>query len=75
MRVMTNIIYSGVSKSGDDWRVLEFSDTNGSLPMYVIERNQGEHDRRFFIVGRIFTDKAEALRRLSILLQGEEERA
>lgn len=63
---MSNVIFEAVSKSGDDWRVLEVSDTNGSLPMYVVERNQGEHDRRFFII-RIFADKAEALRKAEYL--------
>jgi hypothetical protein len=64
---MQNIIMSGKVKKWDyDWRVMEVSDTNGSKPVYVVERNQGAHDERYFIV-KLTVDKDEAIRTASRL--------
>lgn len=57
---MTEIIWTGKSRSGDDWRVVGCFDDNGTPPSYVVERNQGDHDSRFFII-RVTFDKAEAI--------------
>lgn len=49
------IHFEGVSRNGDDWLVV------GIGNIYLIQRNQGEHDRRFFIVGTLFTSLEEAI--------------
>ena len=57
---MDNIITSGTSIHGYDWNVTECADTNGSENIYVLSRNQGAHDRRFFIID-FSTSKNEIL--------------
>lgn len=49
---MENIIMSGkVEKWDYDWRVVEYSNPDERfLPVYIVERNQGDHDKRYFIV-------------------------
>lgn len=68
---MITTIKSGYVKKYDyDWRVLEFTDTNGSLPVYAVERNQGEHDGRFFIVS-VTPSKELALHKADMLFGGK----
>lgn len=67
---MERIIMSGRVKKWDyDWRVMELSDTNGSLPVYAVERNQGAHDERYFFV-KLTIDKDEAIRTANRLFAG-----
>lgn len=49
-----SIIFEGISKEGDDWIVAKW---NSNLCMVL--RNQGDHDRRFFIVAA--KDEAKAV--------------
>lgn len=49
------IYFEGVSRNGDDWVVV------GDGKIFLILRNQGEHDRGFFIVGTLFTSLEEAI--------------
>lgn len=64
---MIKVILNGTTKRwGEDWRVLEVSDTNGSLPVYVLEKNQGEHDQRFFTV-KLSVDKNYILEKARLL--------
>lgn len=64
---MIKVIMNGTTKRwGEDWRVLEVSDTNGSLPVFVLEKNQGEHDQRFFIV-KLSVDKNYILEKARLL--------
>ena len=68
---MINRIMSGKhSKYGYDYAVWEVSDINGSLPVYAVMRNQGEHDEKYFIV-KAFTDKALALSYAKRLFEGK----
>lgn len=48
------IMFEGVSKSGDDWLVV------GDSKSAFVMRNQGDHDKRFFIVTLCETEKALA---------------
>lgn len=50
------VIYSDISRSGDDWRVIDFMGL-----CYLVERNQGEHDQRFFQVGHPYKNQYEAI--------------
>ena len=36
--------FEGISKNGDDWKVV------GNDNLQMILRNQGDHDRNFFII-------------------------
>ena len=50
-------VMSGYNEKWDyNWCVLEVADNNGSLPAYVIMRDQGAHDGRYFII-KVSTDK------------------
>lgn len=49
------IYFEGVSRNGDDWLVV------GDGKVHMILRNQGEHDRSFFIVGRLMQNREEAI--------------
>lgn len=59
---MFDIFFETVSPSGDDWRVI----VCGGLAL--IERNQGEHDRRFFPVGKAYLDPLEAVEKCKRLI-------
>lgn len=50
------ICFEDVSRNGDDWLVVGIGNNT-----YMILRNQGEHDRRFFLVGHLFTNLEEAI--------------
>lgn len=50
-----NIYFEDISKDGDDWLVA------GDGQLFMILRNQGEHDERFFIVGHILTELEKAI--------------
>ena len=63
-----DVIYETVSKSGDDWRVIGATCGNGGI--YWVERNQGEHDRRFFMVGKAYLDALAAIDKCKKLASG-----
>jgi hypothetical protein len=61
---VVRILFEAVSSSGDDWRVVEM----GGLSL--VERNQGEHDRRFFPVGGAYLDSLVAVAKCEKLAKG-----
>lgn len=50
-----NIYFEDTSKVGDDWLVA------GDGQLFMVLRNQGEHDGRFFVVGQILTELEKAI--------------
>lgn len=66
--VMFEVFFETVSRSGDDWRVVGGKCGNGYI--YWVERNQGEHDRRFFQVGKAYLDPLEATSKCEKLAKG-----
>lgn len=62
MRGTTLTIASGTSKHGTNWKVTELKNHDQKFaPVYVIERNQGEHDERYFMIGHFYFDKDKAI--------------
>lgn len=49
------IIYTGNLYDGSDVRVIV---PYAECPLALVERNQGDHDRRFFSLGALPVDKA-----------------
>lgn len=52
---MTTILYTGNLYDGSEVRVIT---PDPEAPLAFVERNQGDHDRRFFILGLLPVDKA-----------------
>lgn len=61
------IVYAGTAgkdKDAYNWRILKVYGTSGLFkPSYLTVRDQGAHDRRFFIVSDIFKDPRDALKK------------